>query len=95
MPEKKVSPASAFLPVVHCLSPASAFRHQGSPVHGSIRHCPAMPPMSMMRNENTAAEWKDVAYMGMNLRSLYSPVIFFLFSPNEKYFQQVITLMMP
>jgi hypothetical protein len=29
MPEKD-SPASAFLPVVSCLSPASAFRHQGS-----------------------------------------------------------------
>ncbi len=27
---RKVSPASAFLPIVSCLSPASAFRHQGS-----------------------------------------------------------------
>ncbi len=42
MPEK-VSLASAFLPVVSCLSPASAFRH-----HGSVRYCrswisPAQP----------------------------------------------------
>jgi hypothetical protein len=32
MPEhrRKVSTASAFLPVVSCLSPASVFRHQGT-----------------------------------------------------------------
>ncbi len=42
---KKVSLASAFLPVVNCLSPASAFRYQGqsgTAGHGLVRHCPAM-----------------------------------------------------
>ncbi len=37
-------PASAFLPVFNCISPASAFRHQGqsgTSGHGLVRHCPA------------------------------------------------------
>ncbi len=38
---RKVSPASAFLPVVICLSPASVFRHPAG--HGLVRHCPALP----------------------------------------------------
>jgi hypothetical protein len=40
--KEKVSPASAFLPVV---SPASAFRNQGqsgTDGHGLVRHCPAL-----------------------------------------------------
>jgi hypothetical protein len=44
MPEK-VSPASAFLPVVNRVCPASAFRHQGqsgTTVHGLVRHSLAM-----------------------------------------------------
>jgi hypothetical protein len=43
MPEK-ISPESAFLPVLNCLSLASAFRHQGQPGtagHGLVRHCPS------------------------------------------------------
>jgi hypothetical protein len=50
MPEcrRKVSTATAFLPVVSCLSPASAFRHRhsgirvqsGTPGHVLVRHCP-------------------------------------------------------
>ncbi len=45
MPEcqKKVSPASAFLPVVGCLSPASAFRHKGSVRYRWSRISPALP----------------------------------------------------
>jgi hypothetical protein len=42
---KKVSPASAFLPVVNFVSLASVFRHQGqsgTAGHGLVRHCPAM-----------------------------------------------------
>ncbi len=40
MPEK-VSPASAFLPVVIFVSPATEFRHHGqSGTGGLVRHCP-------------------------------------------------------
>ncbi len=42
---KKVSPASAFLPLVNWVSPASAFRHQdqsGTIIYGWVRHGPAM-----------------------------------------------------
>ncbi len=42
---RKVSPASAFLPVVSCLSPASVFRHRvqsGTAGHGLFRHCPVL-----------------------------------------------------
>ncbi len=44
MPEK-VSPASAFLPVINYPNPTSAFRHQGQPStagHGLVRSCPAI-----------------------------------------------------
>jgi hypothetical protein len=40
---RKVSPASAFLLVVRCLSPASAFRHQGSVRYRWSRIRPALP----------------------------------------------------
>jgi hypothetical protein len=40
---KKVSPASAFLLVVSYLSPASAFRHQGSVRYHWTRISPALP----------------------------------------------------
>jgi hypothetical protein len=40
---KKVSPASAFLPVVSCFSAASAFRHQGSIRYRWSRTSPALP----------------------------------------------------
>jgi hypothetical protein len=45
MPEcrREVSPASAFLPVVSCLSPASAFRHQGSVRYHWSRVSQALP----------------------------------------------------
>ena len=45
MPEcrKKVSPASAFLPVVRCFIPASAFRHQGSVQYRWSRTSPSLP----------------------------------------------------
>jgi hypothetical protein len=36
MPGKKVSPASAFIPVVNCVNPASAFWHQGQ--SGAVDH---------------------------------------------------------
>jgi hypothetical protein len=42
MPEK-VSPASAFLPVVSCLSPALAFRSQGSVRYRWSRISSALP----------------------------------------------------
>ncbi len=42
MPEK-VSPTSAFLPVVSCLSPASAIQHQGSFRYRWSLICPALP----------------------------------------------------
>jgi hypothetical protein len=47
MPEfrGKVSSASAFLPLVNCVIPAWAFRHQGQPgaaCDGLVGHCPAM-----------------------------------------------------
>ncbi len=47
MPEcrEKVCPASAFLRMVNCVSPASAFRHHGrssTAGHALVRHCPAM-----------------------------------------------------
>jgi hypothetical protein len=47
MPEyrRKVSPASLVLPLVHHVSPASAFRHRrqsGTAGHGLIRQRPAM-----------------------------------------------------
>jgi hypothetical protein len=47
MPEfqEKVSPATAFLPVVSCVSPTSAFLHQGqsgTAGHRLVRHCPAI-----------------------------------------------------
>jgi hypothetical protein len=44
--KERVSPASAFLRLVNCVSPASAFRHQGesgTASHGLVRHCPALP----------------------------------------------------
>jgi hypothetical protein len=41
--QRKVNPASAFLPVVSCLSPASAFRHQGSVWYRWSRISPALP----------------------------------------------------
>ncbi len=42
MRRKKVSLASASLPVVNCVSPASAFRHQGHSVgNGLVWHYPA------------------------------------------------------
>ncbi len=37
--------ALAFLPVVNCFNPSSAFRHQGQPCRalcGLVRHCPAL-----------------------------------------------------
>jgi hypothetical protein len=37
------SPASAFLPVVSCFSPASAFRHQGSVRYRWSQTSPALP----------------------------------------------------
>ncbi len=40
---KKVSPASALLPVVICLSPAKVFRHQGSVRYRRSRFSPALP----------------------------------------------------
>ncbi len=45
MPEcqRKVSPASAFLPVVSCLSPASAIRHHSSFRYRWSRISPAFP----------------------------------------------------
>jgi hypothetical protein len=42
---KKISPASAFLWLVNCVSPALAIRHyaqSGNAGHGLVRHCPAM-----------------------------------------------------
>ncbi len=42
---EKISPESAFLRLVNCASPASAFRHQahsGTAGHVLVRHCPAM-----------------------------------------------------
>jgi hypothetical protein len=42
---EKVSQASAFLSVLHCVSPASAFLHQdqhGIAGHAFVRHSPAM-----------------------------------------------------
>jgi hypothetical protein len=42
---RNVSPASLVLPLVRCISPASAFRHRrqsGTDGHGLIRQCPAM-----------------------------------------------------
>ncbi len=39
---RKVSPASAFLPVVGCLSPASVFWHQGSIRYRWSRISPAL-----------------------------------------------------
>ncbi len=41
--QEKVSPASAFLPVVSCFSLASAFRHQGSVRYRWSRISPALP----------------------------------------------------
>jgi hypothetical protein len=46
---KKVSPASAFKPVVNCVNPASAFRHQAqsdTADHGLVRHCLALVEMN-------------------------------------------------
>jgi hypothetical protein len=45
MPEcrRKISPASAFLMVVSCLSHATAFRHQGSVRYRWSRISPALP----------------------------------------------------
>ncbi len=40
---RKVSPASAFLTIVSCLSPASAFLHQGSIRYRWSRIIPALP----------------------------------------------------
>jgi hypothetical protein len=50
MPEcrRKVSLASAFLPVVGCLSPASAFRHQGSVRYRWSRISPALPSYAQL-----------------------------------------------
>jgi hypothetical protein len=50
MPEcqQKVSPASAFLPVVSCLSPASAFRHQCSIRYRWSRISPGLPNYSKL-----------------------------------------------
>ncbi len=48
--QKKVSQASAFLPVVIFPSPASVFRHQGqsgTTGHVSVWHCPAMLKLSV------------------------------------------------
>jgi len=62
---EKVSPASAFLSVVHCVSPASAFRHQdqhGIAGHAFVRHSPAMvaasrvPVFSMKSSLTTDTE---------------------------------------
>jgi hypothetical protein len=39
----KASPASAFLPVISCLSPASAFRHQSSVRYRWSQISPALP----------------------------------------------------
>jgi hypothetical protein len=45
MPEcrRKVSPVSAFLPVVSCLSPAAAFRLRGSVRYRWSQISPALP----------------------------------------------------
>ncbi len=55
--QEKFNLTSAFLPVVSCVSPAPAFRHQGQSVpgtagHGLDRHCPAMEK-SFMQQQNT------------------------------------------
>jgi hypothetical protein len=58
MPEyrRKVSPASAFLPVVSCLSPASVFRHQGSVRYRWSRIIQALPSSVKYEYGNTEYE---------------------------------------
>ncbi len=50
MPEcrRKVSPASAFLPVVSCFSPASAFQYQGWERYRWSRISPALPSYAIV-----------------------------------------------
>jgi hypothetical protein len=49
---RKVSPASAFLPVVSCLRPASVFRHQGSVRYRWSRISPALPSSDFCRSSH-------------------------------------------
>jgi hypothetical protein len=48
---KKVSAASAFLPLVNCLSPASAFRHQGKSGTSGQGLCRQSPATTAAQNE--------------------------------------------
>ncbi len=63
MPEcqRKVSLASTFLQVVSCLSPASAFRHQGSARYRWSLISPAMHAAMLkldLESEKTASSFK-------------------------------------
>jgi hypothetical protein len=60
MPECRKKFTLAFLPVVRCLIPASAFRHRHSGIrvqsgtagHGLVRHCPAMERQKAFQTES-------------------------------------------
>jgi hypothetical protein len=66
MPEcrRKVSPALAFLPVVSCLSPASAFRNQGSVRYRWSRIGPALPSYDIETVGNALEDF--IAYLSCN-----------------------------
>ncbi len=89
--QKKVSRASAFLPLFHFVSQSSAFWHQGqsgTAGHGLVRHCPAMEMRSSPgRRANLwllatprSLEWKNCAWLTWNP------------GKNEAYFLWAVTL---
>jgi hypothetical protein len=86
MPQK-VSPASAFLPVVSCFSPASALRHQGSSGiagHGLVRHCPAMlvcnRGMREKKNISISSVHKITFFRHLVFPAEYVQIIAFVYS---------------
>ncbi len=83
---RKVSPASTFLPVVSCISPASAFRHQGSVRYRWSRISPALlsnanlalamfTKMMLMLSLSLVERWNGLRDMG----SIEKTICFFYF----------------
>ncbi len=80
MPEGKVSPASAILPVVSFLSPVSAFRHHGSIRYRWSRISPTLPsyvemvPMGFPNKSIDACTWW-IYTCSCNLGSMFAEQI--------------------
>ncbi len=98
MPEcrRKVSSASAFLPVVSCLSPASVFRHQGSVRYRLSRISPALPSYGQSHGNFcvltllcTAAHLHRLHEKEISIFELIWHLLLFYLSTWAKYSQKI------